>query len=178
MLGVGGSELYAHRHYKEPVVLAPASPGGRLSSTIRLKGTANDSLVNARRGGWRAVLVLGGTHPGEVAASQLPSSWWRTPAHQGRHLRDTAHKQERIHWNSALRRIPSLPPHSSRFGARKFRMGDRHQSADQWPDPDVTFTPQVSPSYVEIRNINRCWPRPDGTLTEQTAMPRCSSSGA
>jgi hypothetical protein len=58
------------------------------------------------------------------------------------------------------------------WGERKFRMGDRvTHPVDQWPDPDVYnhYPTKQMLSYVEIRNINRCWPgRANGTLTEKT----------
>ncbi|MCP4723833.1 MAG: succinylglutamate desuccinylase, partial [bacterium] len=58
------------------------------------------------------------------------------------------------------------------WGGQKFRMGDRWANPlDQWPDPEVYihYPSGQNLAYVDIRNLNRCWPgRANGTLTERT----------
>lgn len=58
------------------------------------------------------------------------------------------------------------------WGGQKFRHGDRWSNPlDQWPDPEVYihYPSEQNLAYVDIRNLNRCWPgRPNGTLTEKT----------
>jgi hypothetical protein len=59
------------------------------------------------------------------------------------------------------------------WGGQTFRLGDRWSNPlDQWPDPEVYihYPSYQELAYVDIRNLNRCWPgRPNGTLTEKTA---------
>jgi hypothetical protein len=177
VLGVGGSELYAHRHYKEPVVLGPGVTRVERLSKYHppLKGTANDSLVYVLEGeeDGGAVLVLGGTHPGEVAGILAAIVMVENAVP----IKGDIYVIPHISRSGSTGTQPSggypLYYHiPTEFGARKFRMGDRVTNPlDQWPDPDVYihYPTGQSLSYVEIRNINRCWPgRPDGTLTEQT----------
>jgi hypothetical protein len=58
------------------------------------------------------------------------------------------------------------------WGGQIFRLGDRWSNPlDQWPDPEVYihYPSGQYLAYVDIRNLNRCWPgRPNGTLTEKT----------
>ena len=157
----------------------------RLSATHPpLKGTANDSLavcLRARRMAEPCWCSAAPT-PARLPASRLPSSGGERCAHQGRHLRDTAHKQERIHWNSAPRADTLLYYHiPTEFRARKFRMGDRVTNPlDQWPDPDVYIHyPTGRPLLRGDKEHQPLLAQGQmGPLTEQTCMPRCSSSGS
>ncbi|MCR4424656.1 MAG: succinylglutamate desuccinylase [Firmicutes bacterium] len=173
----GGAPLVAHRRYKEPVVLGPGvTKVARLSDWFDgLRGTANDSLVyileGEREGG--NVLILGGSHPGEVAGTLAAIVAVENAVVEAGKVFIIPH----INRSGSTGTQPGggypLYYHiPTEFGARKFRVGDRvTHPLDQWPDPDVFihYPSGQSLSYVEVRNINRCWPgRPDGLLTEKT----------
>ncbi|MFY9135014.1 MAG: succinylglutamate desuccinylase [Bacillota bacterium] len=177
VLIIGGQELYAHRHYEEPVVLGPGvTRVERLSDYFEpLRGTMNDSVVYVLEGeeeGGKA-FIFGGSHPGEVAGTLAAIVLVENAVvRQG-----TLYIVPHMNRSGSTGTQPSggypLYYHiDTAFGSRKFRMGDRvTHPLDQWPDPDVYihYPSGQSLSYVEIRNSNRCWPgRPNGTLTEQT----------
>ncbi len=177
VLIVGGQELYAHRHYEEPVVLGPGvTRVERLSDYFEpLKGTMNDAAVYVFEGeeeGGKA-FMFGGSHPGEVAGILAAILMVENAVVE----KGTLYVVPHMNKSGSTGTQPSggypLYYHiNTDFGSRKFRMGDRvTHPLDQWPDPDVYihYPSGQSLSYVEIRNCNRCWPgRPDGTLTEQT----------
>ncbi|MEA4883946.1 MAG: succinylglutamate desuccinylase [Clostridia bacterium] len=178
VLVVGGRELYIHRRYKEPVVLGPGvSDVRKLSDYFApLKGTANDSTVyvldGEREGG--NVLILGGSHPAEVAGTLAAIVMVENARVQAGKVFVIPHMNRS--GSTGTQPSGGYPLYydiKTDFGARKFRLGDRVTNPlDQWPDPDVYvhYPSGQSLSYVEIRNINRCWPgRPDGTVTEKTA---------
>jgi hypothetical protein len=174
-----GLSFYRSRHLREPVV---ASPGvtqvKKLAAYFpKLEGTANNAniyiLEGAEPGG--AVLVLGGSHP-EEPAGRL-TAW--ILAEQGIAAKGRVFVVPSANRSGTTVTRPSgaYPPDftiPTPWGGQKFRMGDRWSNPlDQWPDPEVYihYPTRQNLAYVDIRNLNRCWPgRPDGTLTERTAF--------
>ncbi|MGE5585188.1 MAG: succinylglutamate desuccinylase [Bacillota bacterium] len=173
----GGQELYAHRHFKETIV---KGPGVTRTTTLGeyfdgIKGTINDSnvyfLEGKRPGG--TVLVLGGSHPNESSGNLAAILLVENAVMDAGTMIVIPH----INRSGSTGTQPSsgYPLYYSvktDWGEQKFRLGDRiTHPLDQWPDPDV-FVHYPSGqllSYVESRNVNRCWPgRPSGMLTEKT----------
>lgn len=167
ILGFGGYDLYRHRHFEEEIV---AGPGVTEVKSLGdwyapLKGTVSDSTVfileGENPGG--TVLFIGGSHPCEIAGVMAAIV---------------------IVENAVVDEGKVIViPHANRSGStgtqpgggwvlyyhfqdqagntRKFRMGDRNaHPLDSWPDPEIfTHYPTGQKlSYVEGRNINRCWP--------------------
>lgn len=176
VLVVGGSELYAHRHYDEPVVKGPGVTRVESLSDYHspLKGTVADAKVYVLEGQEEGggVLILGGTHPGEVAGTLAAI----VMVENAMPIKGDIYVVPHMNRSGSTGTQPTgaYPLYyniETDFGARKFRMGDRVTNPlDQWPDPDVYihYPEGQSLSYVEIRNVNRCWPgRADGALTEQ-----------
>lgn len=178
VIAVGGGSLYAHRNYKEIVVKGPGVTEVKMLSDYfdGIKGTPMDTKVfileGSEEGG--GALMFGGAHAcepsGIVAAVVAIESMQVTKGkvvvipHVNRSASTTT---------QASGGFPLFFNIETNYGPRKFRMGDRNSSAvDQWPDPEIQFhypTGQ-SQSYVEARNINRCFPgNPDGNLTEKAA---------
>ncbi len=178
VLVFGGKELYDHRHYMEPVVLGPGVTRVESLSDYHapLKGTTNDAKVYVLEGEEEGggVLIVGGAHPGEVAGTLAAI----VMVENAMPIKGDVYIIPHISRSGSTGTQPTaaFPLYydvETDFGARKFRMGDRvTHPLDQWPDPDVFihYPEKQSLSYVEIRNVNRCWPgRPDGSLSEQTA---------
>jgi hypothetical protein len=173
-----GKSFYQSRHLREPVVLGPGVKQVKKLSAYfpKLKGTANDAniyvLEAVEPGG--AVLVLGGSHPeepgGRLAAWILAE---QATVDKGRvFVIPSANRSG----TTVTRPSGAYPPDftlPTAWGGQKFRMGDRWSNPlDQWPDPEVYihYPTHQNLAYVDIRNLNRCWPgRPNGTLTERTA---------
>jgi len=177
LLVASGVSFRTSRWLQEPVV---ASNGvttvGKLSDYFHgLKGSINDCNVYVLEGKepGGTMVVLGGTHP-EEPAGRL-AAWVFAEngmMEQGRLILVLSANRSA---STVTRLGGAYPPDfdiPTAFGARTFRLGDRWANPlDQWPDPEVYIH---SPSgqhlaYVDIRNLNRCWPgRPDGMLTEKT----------
>ncbi len=176
VIAVGGGSLYAQRNYKETVVLGPGVTRVTMLSEYfdGIKGTAADTKVfileGQEPGG--GVLMFGGAHAcepsGIVAAVVAIESMEVT---KGKVVVIPHINRSASTTTQASGGFPLYYNIETNYGLRKFRMGDRNTSAvDQWPDPEIQFhypTGQ-SQSYVEARNINRCFPgNPNGNLTEK-----------
>lgn len=178
VIAFGGGSLYAQRHYKEVVVRGPGVTEVKMLSDYfeKIKGTAMDTKVfvleGAEPGG--GVLMFGGAHssePSGVVASVVAIESMQVT--KGKVIIIPHVNRSGSTTTQASGGYPLYFNIETDFGPRKFRMGDRNTSAvDQWPDPEIQFhypTGQ-SQSYVEARNINRCFPgNPNGNLTEQAA---------
>ena len=174
----GGSELYAHRHFKETIVKGPGvTRVAKLSDYFApLKGTINDTnvfiLEGSKPGG--TVLVLGGSHPNEssgiVAAVLLVEN---AKVDAGKLIVIPHINRSGSTGTQPSSGYPLYFHIKTDWGERTFQMGDRVTNPlDQWPDPDVYahYPSGQLLSYVEIRNVNRTWPgRANGTLTEKTS---------
>lgn len=177
LLGASGVSFRMGRALQEPVVASNGVTTVRKLSDYfhDLKGTINDCniyfLEGKKPGG--TMVILGGTHP-EEPAGRL-AAWVfaeNGTMEQGRLILVLSANRSA---STVTRLGGAYPPDfdiPTAFGARTFRLGDRWSNPlDQWPDPEVYIH---SPSgqhlaYVDIRNLNRCWPgRPDGMLTEKT----------
>lgn len=146
----------------------------------KLRGTPGDTpvyiLEGEKPGG--TALVLGGTHPPEVAGTMAAILF----------IENAFVKQGRVIIipranNSAASYIPSIGVFagtpagysiSNKNGhPRYFRMGNRMTNpVDQWPDPDFycTIAGSLCLRGGESRNLNRSHPgNPKGTYTEKVA---------
>lgn len=177
VLVVAGCQFYAHRHYREPVVLGPGvTQVKKLSDYYApLKGTVNDCnlyiLDSGQPGG--TFLIIGGTHPEEPGANLSTLAL----------VENAVVKQGRlivaIHGNRSASTVTRPGDAYPLFyhlpvegGVRKFRMGDRWANPlDSWPDPEVYahYPSRQMLAYMDVRNFNRTWPgRPNGLITERT----------
>jgi hypothetical protein len=175
---LAGASFDRSRRLREPVVLGPGiKEVRRLSAYFSgLRGTANDAnvyvLEGAKAGG--AVLVLGGSHP-EEPATRL-TAWIlaeRGEVDRGRMFVVPSANRSATTVTRPSGAYPATFAIPTPWGEQVFRMGDRWSNpVDQWPDPEVYihFPSRQNLAFVDIRNLNRCWPgRPNGTLTEKTA---------
>ena len=174
-----GISFFKSRHMKEPVVL---SPGVKEVKTLGqyysgIKGGINDSNVYIAEGKepGGSLLILGGTHP-EEPAGRLAAWIFAENAvlEKGRLFIILSANRSA---STVTRLGGAYPPDytiPTKWGSRKFRMGDRWSNPlDQWPDPEVYihFPSHQELAYVDIRNLNRAFPgRPNGTLTEKTCF--------
>jgi hypothetical protein len=177
LLVTSGVSFYESRRLSEPVVLSDGvTQTVKLSSYFGgIEGTANDCNIYILEGKepGATICLLGGTHPEEPAGRLAPWIF----AENARMA-----KGKLIIVLSANRSATTVtrvggayPPDFSiptPWGGQTFRMGDRWSNPlDQWPDPEVYihYPSGQYLAYVDIRNLNRCWPgRPNGTLTEKT----------
>jgi len=178
LAALAGTSFYRSRHLREPVVLGPGvKEVRRLSSYVpKLRGTTNDANVYVLEGKepGGAVLVLGGSHP-EEPATRL-TAWILAEQAEVDRGRIFVVPSANRSATTVTRPSGAYPPSydiPTPWGKRTFRMGDRWSNPlDQWPDPEVYihYPSRQNLAYVDIRNLNRCWPgRPNGTLTEKTA---------
>jgi hypothetical protein len=179
LAAAAGSDFYAGRRFKEPVVLGPSVASVKKLGDYfaGVKGTVNDAnvymLEGKEPGG--TFLILGGTHP-EEPAGRL-ACWLlieNAVLEKGRLLVvPTANRSA-----STVTRLGGAYPRDftipTPWGGQKFRMGDRWSNPlDQWPDPEVYihYPSRQQLAYMDIRNLNRAFPgRPGGTLTERTCF--------
>lgn len=172
-----GTSFYHSRRLEEPVVLGEGVTAvKRLSDYYDgVRGTINDCniyiLEGEQEGG--TIFVMGGSHP-EEPAGRLAAWIFAENAVMQRGRLILALSANRS--GSTVTRIGGAYPPDfaipTDWGERVFRMGDRWTNPlDQWPDPEVYihYPSRQNLAYVDIRNLNRCWPgRPNGTLTERT----------
>ncbi len=172
-----GTSFYRSRHLEEPVVLSEGvTEVKRLSDYYHgVRGTVNDCNVyifdGEEEGG--TIFAMGGSHP-EEPAGRLAAWLFAENAvmERGRLILVLSSNRSA---STATRLGGAYPPDFSiptDWGERRFRLGDRWSNPlDQWPDPEVYihYPSKQSLAWVDIRNLNRCWPgRPNGTLTERT----------
>ena len=177
LLLFSGISFYQSRRLKEPVV---ASDG--VTQVVRLskyfsgvEGTANDCNIYILEGKepGATFCILGGTHP-EEPAGRLAAWIFAENAvlQKGRLIVVLSANRSAT---TVTRVGGAYPPDfaiPTSWGEQEFRMGDRWSNPlDQWPDPEVYihYPSGQYLAYVDIRNLNRCWPgRENGTLTERT----------
>ncbi len=172
-----GISFYRSRHLKEPVVLGEGvTEVKKLSEYFPgIRGTVNDCNVyffeGREEGG--TMFVMGGSHPEEPAA-RLAAWLFAENAVMERGRLIVVLSSNRS--GTTVTRIGGAYPPDftipTAWGGQRFRMGDRWSNPlDQWPDPEIYihYPSRQNLAYVDIRNLNRCWPgRPNGTLTERT----------
>lgn len=172
-----GISFYQHRHYKEPVVVENnVSQVKKLGDYFKdIKGTINDCNIYILEGEepGATMLVLAGSHP-EEPAGRL-AAWIMTEnanISEGKLILVLSANRS---GTTVTRPSGAYPPDytiPTEWGGQKFRMGDRWTNPlDQWPDPEVYmhYPSRQNLAYVDIRNLNRCWPgRANGTITEKT----------
>lgn len=177
LLVFSGVSFYEGRHLKEPVVISEG-----VTQVLKLsryfdgvQGTANDCNLYVLEGQepGATICILGGTHP-EEPAGRLAAWLFAENAimKKGRLIVVLSANRSAT---TVTRVGGAYPPDftiPSPWGGQTFRMGDRWSNPlDQWPDPEVCihYPSGQYLAYVDIRNLNRCWPgRPNGTLTEKT----------
>ena len=175
--GWGALEFYGMRNYKETVVLGPGVTEVQKLSRYEpsLAGTVNDCniyiLDSGKPGG--TVLAIGGTHP-EEPASNLSAQVLVENARveSGRLIVVTRANTSGSQYSRNGEAYPSLYDIKTPWGKKTWRLGDRAGSPlDSWPDPEVYlhYPSRQMLAYMDIRNLNRCWPgRPNGLLVERT----------
>jgi hypothetical protein len=177
LLVFSGINFYQSRRLKEPVVVSDGvTQVVRLSKYFSgVEGTANDCNIYILEGKQPGATfcILGGTHP-EEPAGRLAAWIFAENAvlQKGRLIVVLSASRSAT---TVTRVGGAYPPDFSiptSWGEQEFRMGDRWSNPlDQWPDPEVYihYPSGQYLAYVDIRNLNRCWPgRPNGTLTERT----------
>jgi hypothetical protein len=177
LAALAGGSFHRSRHLREPVVLSSGvTQVKKLSAYFsKLKGTTNDAnvyvLEGAEPGG--GVLILGGSHP-EEPATRL-TAWILAEQSAVAKGKVFVVLSANRSGTTVTRPSGAYPPDftiPTSWGGQKFRMGDRWSNPlDQWPDPEVYihYPTRQNLAYVDIRNLNRCWPgRANGTLTERT----------
>ncbi len=177
LLFFAGSEFYSHRNMKEQVVLGEGVTGvKKLGDYFEgIRGTINDCNIYIMEGKepGATMFVMGAAHPEEPAGRLAP--WIMVEngiMEKGRLILVLSGNRS----GSTVTRVSGGYPTDftipTGWGGQKFRMGDRWSNPlDQWPDPEVYihYPSGQNLAYVDIRNLNRCWPgRPHGTLTERT----------
>ncbi len=177
LLITSGVSFYESRHLMEPVVVGEGvTQVLKLSSYFSgIEGTANDCNVYVLEGRepGATLCVLGGTHP-EEPAGRLAAWLFAENAVMKRGRLIVVLSANRSA-TTVTRVGGAYPPDftiPTPWGGQTFRLGDRWSNPlDQWPDPEVYihYPSGQYLAYVDIRNLNRCWPgRPNGTLTEKT----------
>jgi predicted deacylase len=177
LLITSGVSFYESRHLKEPVVISEG-----VTQVVKLSryfsgidGTANDCNVYVLEGKepGATLCILGGTHP-EEPGGQL-AAWLFAENAMMKKGRLIVVLSANRSATTVTRVGGAYPPDftiSTPWGGQVFRLGDRWSNPlDQWPDPEVYihYPSGQYLAYVDIRNLNRCWPgRPNGTLTEKT----------
>jgi len=174
---LAGIAFAQHRQYKEQVVLGPGVTSvKRLSDYFApLKGTINDTnifvLDSGKPGG--TILVLGGTHPEEPAASLTAHLLVENAVVQQGKLIVAIHAT--VSASTVTRPGDAYPRFFhilTDWGVKKFRMGDRWANPlDSWPDPEtyVHYPSGQLLAYMDVRNLNRTWPgRANGSISERT----------
>jgi len=177
LLITSGVSFYESRHLKEPVVISEGvTQVVKLSRYFSgIEGTANDCNVYVFEGTepGATLCILGGTHP-EEPGGQL-AAWLFAENAMMKKGRLIVVLSANRSATTVTRVGGAYPPDftiTTPWGGQIFRLGDRWSNPlDQWPDPEVYihYPSGQSLAYVDIRNLNRCWPgRPNGTLTEKT----------
>ena len=142
-----------------------------------LRGTPGDTSVYVLRGDepGGTFLLLGGTHPNEIAAVMAAIRVVeRGAVSQGKVFVIPHTNNSAARYNDGTRH-PTSPQWieliTSSGETRRFRYGSRHtQVEDQEPDPEVFihYPSGVEFPGYEARNLNRNHPgKADGTLTQQ-----------
>jgi predicted deacylase len=177
LLITSGVSFYESRHLKEPVVISEGvTQVAKLSRYFSgIEGTANDCNVYVFEGKepGATLCILGGTHP-EEPGGQL-AAWLFAENAMMKKGRLIVVLSANRSATTVTRVGGAYPPDftiTTPWGGQIFRLGDRWSNPlDQWPDPEVYihYPSGQYLAYVDIRNLNRCWPgRPNGTLTEKT----------
>jgi len=177
LLMTSGVSFYESRHLKEPVVISEGvTQVVKLSRYFSgIEGTANDCNVYVLEGKepGATLCILGGTHP-EEPGGQL-AAWLFAENAMMKKGRLIVVLSANRSATTVTRVGGAYPPDftiTTPWGGQIFRLGDRWSNPlDQWPDPEVYihYPSGQYLAYVDIRNLNRCWPgRPNGTLTEKT----------
>ena len=177
LLITSGVSFYESRHLKEPVVISEG-----VTQVVKLsryfpgiEGTANDCNMYVLEGKepGATLCILGGTHP-EEPGGQL-AAWLFAENAMMKKGRLIVVLSANRSATTVTRVGGAYPPDftiTTPWGGQIFRLGDRWSNPlDQWPDPEVYihYPSGQYLAYVDIRNLNRCWPgRPNGTLTEKT----------
>ncbi len=174
-----GMSFYKSRHFQEPVVLGPGvTEVKKLSDYLPdIRGSINDCNVYFFEGEQpgATMFVLGGSHPEEPASRLAP--WLFVENGVMRKGRLIVVLSANRSGSTVTRLSGGYPPDftiTTAWGGQTFRMGDRWANPlDQWPDPEVYihYPSGQNLAYVDIRNLNRCWPgRKNGSLTEKTCF--------
>jgi len=174
--GLGGGQLFYHRHYKVAIVPSPGVTRiGHLSDFCpSLRGTAADSVIfyleGEKPGG--KILLLGGTHCNEPASFLAAQIYVENAVvEQGTLIVIPFINRSASCYTRPGDGYPLFFSISTPWGEKVFRMGNREASPlDQWPDPEIYihYPEKQLLSYVDARNVNRTWPgRPNGFLMER-----------
>ena len=176
-MAVAGYLFWAHRNYKEPVVVSEyITEVKKLSDYFDgVKGTTNDSNVYIFDSGVEGgtYLIWGSTHPEEPAgvmtAALLVENLKVT---QGKVIIIDRENNSASTNTRVGEAYPRFFTYETDWGTKVWRFGDRHANQlDSWPDPEVYihYPSGQTLANVDIRNTNRNWPgKANGLLTERT----------
>ena len=160
----------------------PIYPGAGVTRVVRLSSysqavanTGADTdiyfLEGNEPGG--TVLLLGGTHPNEPAASLAAITVIENAVvKKGRFIVIPRANHSAFTYSEPLEGYPQTYTIETSGGSRIFRYGSRATNPiDQWPDPVIYMnTSGQSLAGAEVRNLNRSYPGNEhGYLTERLA---------
>jgi hypothetical protein len=174
----------ASRNFLEARRDEPLFPAPSLSAVKHLsdyysgiKGTRADGSVYVFEGKepGGTVVVLGGTHPNEVAGFLTADAIVENVSIvRGRLIVIPRANHSAFTHTEPGEGHPATFDLPTANGPRRFRMGCRFTNPlDQWPDPEVYlhYPSQQELSGNETRNLNRAFPgRTDGNFTERAAF--------
>jgi hypothetical protein len=165
-------------HTDEPLFPVPGAKRKHLADYFpSLRGTRADSdvfIIEGKEPGG-TVLVLGGTHPNEVAgflAAYILIE--NAQVKRGRLIVIPRANHSAFTHTEPGEALPARFEIKTPRGPRTFRVGCRFTNPlDQWPDPEVYLHHPSGQqlSGNETRNMNRAYPgRADGDFTERAAF--------
>lgn len=173
---IAGARIFGGVYQEDTYVESSGVSEVRMLSSwfSKLEGTAGDTPVYVFEGEkpGASALILGGTHPNEVAAYMAAVLFVENAqVDVGTLYVIPRANNSAFTCNNPGDAQPRYISFTTQSGAtRTFRAGSRGTNPmDQYPDPDVyvNYAGQ-SLSGSETRNLNRCYPgKEDGTLTEQ-----------
>jgi len=172
------SQSFLGMYEPEPIVVGPGVTDIRMLSDYfpKLKDTPGDTevyVLEGKKPGGK-VLVLGGTHPNEIASLLTAVVLIENAVmEEGTLFVIPRTSNSGFTHNNAQEASPQRVTIKTPFGERWFRYGGRDNNPiHQWPDPDVYIHASSGQklSGNETRNLNRAYPgKSNGTFTEKVA---------
>lgn len=162
----------------EPIVKGPGVTKIKMLSDYfpEIKDTIGDTeiyVLEGKKPGGKT-LVLGGTHPNEIASLVTATVLIEnTIVEEGTLFVIPRTSNSGFTHNNPQEASPQKVTVETSFGQRWFRYGGRDNNPiHQWPDPEVYVHNTTGQKLAgnESRNVNRSYPgKPDGNFTEKVA---------